>query len=157
MESPHIMSLENKVLFLSPHLWHIINYLWGLYFLSVGQNLLIKYLSVGWGTVVCDKCQPSTLHSAALAYFTKNPSTKWILNIWSNLFPYVILYIMTSYRTEVFKGLQNSFIRHEEDHKCVVHCHCQILNLIHLPVNILPLHQTTQIIAATSKLHDAYS
>jgi hypothetical protein len=82
-----LTSHQYSVSFLFPRFWHTAHRLSGLTFFSEGGSLLIKCLSVSCGTVLSEECWPGTLHSSTFAYFTKSPSTNWILNdSWSFFF-----------------------------------------------------------------------
>jgi hypothetical protein len=83
--------------------WHTTHRFCCLDFFAVGGILLIKFLSLRWGTVLSDKCRPSTLRSTALACFMKSPSINWLLtDNWSILFLVLFLYIIIAFRNFPF-------------------------------------------------------
>ena len=83
--------------------WHTTCHVCGFDFFAVGGVLLINFLSLRWGTVLCDECRPGTLCSTALAYFTESPSINWILiDNWSAVFLVLFLHIIITFRNTLF-------------------------------------------------------
>jgi hypothetical protein len=96
-------------------------------FFTVGAILLITFLSLRRGTGLSDKCRPGTLHSTAIACFTKSPSPNWILtDSWSVLFPVLFLYIFITFGN--FPFVPYSFAHFHTGHSCC-------FRVSHLPQN----------------------